>query len=386
MPRALALMSQSASSMPAIALWVTPPRFWRVARSMSQYRRSTGRGSWPISSGARSRTEPAMPYGLRLSLHSPQPTRPSSVSTRTKVQGRQPPSQCRASTRAIFMATDHATAGGRGQATRSRPRARTLAELLKGEQADPVVRAGSRPGRLRVVAPGSEEEAHVVQIRMRGHVLERLETVLHEGEPGPAPVLGLPGRDQRAEIQAFVHARLLALHVREPHAPAVEDAPREGTLLGRDQHASRRLGHEAAELVDAPVWSMERDPARLVGGDPLAPHLVERVAEAGDQRVAGRRPRRDELGAHPLPAAQDLRARNPSRDGAEEHRHLPAAQDHRAQRAERHEGAVGGRLVLGPHPQAGTATRLEVLTQAVTADTIEVERQDVGNRHRRTPH
>ena len=35
-PNALALMSHSASSTPAIALCVTPPRFWRVARSMSQ--------------------------------------------------------------------------------------------------------------------------------------------------------------------------------------------------------------------------------------------------------------------------------------------------------------------------------------------------------------
>ena len=47
-----------------------------------------------------SRTAPAIPYGLRLSLHSPQPTR---LSTRTNVHGRQPPSQCRVSTFAIFM-------------------------------------------------------------------------------------------------------------------------------------------------------------------------------------------------------------------------------------------------------------------------------------------
>src|SRR6185503_6563551 len=166
-----------------------------------------------MSNGARSRTEPAMPYGLRLSLHSPQPTRPLSVSTRTKVQGRQPPSQCRASTRAIFMATDHATAAARGQAARSRPGRRALPELVEGEEADPAVWANRRAGRLGVVTPGGEEERHVVQIRMRGHVLERLEAVLHEGEPGSAPALGLPGRDQRAEIQALVHARLLALHV-----------------------------------------------------------------------------------------------------------------------------------------------------------------------------
>src|SRR6266567_3563958 len=68
---------------------------------MSQYRRSTARGSSPISKSVRSRTEPAMPYGLRLSLHSPQPTRPSSVSTLTNVHGRQPASQWNASTRSM---------------------------------------------------------------------------------------------------------------------------------------------------------------------------------------------------------------------------------------------------------------------------------------------
>src|SRR5215510_11560991 len=101
-PRALALMSHRASSTPAMALWVTPPRFWRVRRSMSQYRRSTGRGSCPTSRSAMSRTQPAMPKGLRLSLHSPQPVMPASVSTLTNVHGRQPPSACSASTRVIF--------------------------------------------------------------------------------------------------------------------------------------------------------------------------------------------------------------------------------------------------------------------------------------------
>src|SRR5439155_11499658 len=102
-PSALALMSHNASSMPAIALWETPPLFWRTRRSMSQYRRSTGRGSCPTRRSARSRTQPAIPCGLRLSLHSPQPTRPLSVSMRTNVHGRQPPSQWSASTRAILM-------------------------------------------------------------------------------------------------------------------------------------------------------------------------------------------------------------------------------------------------------------------------------------------
>src|SRR6266542_4576147 len=81
---------------------------------MSQYRRSTGRGSCPTSRGARSRTLPAMPYGLRLSLHSPQPTRPVSVSMRTNVHGRQPPSAWSAATRAIFIGDPPADKHARG--------------------------------------------------------------------------------------------------------------------------------------------------------------------------------------------------------------------------------------------------------------------------------
>src|SRR5688572_3934028 len=46
---------------------------------------------------------PATPCGARPSLHSPHPTRPSSVSTFTNVHGRQPASQWNVCTRAIFM-------------------------------------------------------------------------------------------------------------------------------------------------------------------------------------------------------------------------------------------------------------------------------------------
>jgi hypothetical protein len=58
--------------------------------AVSQCSRWTARGSAPSSSPSRSRTEPATPRGLRLSLDSPHPTRPSSVPTLTKVQGRHP--------------------------------------------------------------------------------------------------------------------------------------------------------------------------------------------------------------------------------------------------------------------------------------------------------
>src|SRR4051794_31622261 len=96
-------MSQSASSTPAIALCDTPPRFWRVARSMSQYSRWTSRGSSPTSRPSKSRTQPVTPKGLRVSLHSPQPTSPPSVSTLTKIHGRQPASQTNDCARVIRM-------------------------------------------------------------------------------------------------------------------------------------------------------------------------------------------------------------------------------------------------------------------------------------------
>ena len=57
--------------MPAIAFAAIPPGLWRVARYMSQYSFSMGRGSWPSSNDLRSSTQPAMARGVRLSLHSP---------------------------------------------------------------------------------------------------------------------------------------------------------------------------------------------------------------------------------------------------------------------------------------------------------------------------
>src|SRR4029453_17113450 len=98
---------------------------------------------------------------------------------RTKVQGRQPPSQCRASTRAIFMAVDDATADRRGQASPcSRPAGGSRAELVEGGGGGARVPARERPGRLGVVTPVGQVERDVVEIRMCRHVLQRLEAVL----------------------------------------------------------------------------------------------------------------------------------------------------------------------------------------------------------------
>ena len=64
------------------------------ARSMSQYSRSHRPRILADQQRLAGRApQPATPCGLRLSLHSPQPTSPSSVSTLTNVHGRQPASQ-----------------------------------------------------------------------------------------------------------------------------------------------------------------------------------------------------------------------------------------------------------------------------------------------------
>src|SRR5215510_3247450 len=70
---------------------------------MSQKRASNALGSWPIRSGVRSVIVPTTPCGERPSLHSPQPVMPSSVSTFTKVQGRQPALTIKVSMSVIFI-------------------------------------------------------------------------------------------------------------------------------------------------------------------------------------------------------------------------------------------------------------------------------------------
>src|SRR5262249_25425867 len=163
-----------------------------------------------MSRWARSRTQPARPHGLRLSLHSPQPTRPSSVSTRTNVQGRQPPSQCSASTRAIFM-----TVLSRWGAW-STPGRKAASELIQREQPDAAAAARRGPRLRRVVAPRRQVERDVAKVRVRRDVQEGLQPVLDEPQNGPPPAGARVLRDERAQIVALVHASLLALDVGEP--------------------------------------------------------------------------------------------------------------------------------------------------------------------------
>src|SRR5262245_55743217 len=212
-PSALALMSQRASSTPAMALWVTPPRFCRVRRSMSQYSRSTGRGSWPIRRSVMSRTQPAMPWGLRLSLHSPQPVTPASVLTFTKVQGRQPPSACRVSTPVIFIGAPRGVPGEGGSGA-------------GGRNLEP---------RIHLLDLAGEEEAHDLLLR-------RARDVGHVGEEGP----GEEGMRVGAEALGEACRHLI---VAVERGDLGEVAGAEDILRGHIRH--RAIAHRPLEHDDA---------------------------------------------------------------------------------------------------------------------------------------
>src|SRR5437867_3395476 len=359
-----------------MALWLTPPRFWRVCRSMSQYRRSTGRGSWPMSRCARSRTQPAMPYGLRLSLHSPQPTSPSSVSTRTNVQGRQPPSAWSASTRAIFMSVLLLpTVPG------SEPGRQASPEPIELEQADALAPARRRPRLRGVVPPGRQEQSHVREVRMRGDVLEGLQPVLHEPQRrAPPPRRGVVD-DQRAQVVALVGPGLLALDPGQPDIPVLQDLAGELPFLRRDDHGALGLAHQAPQLLESAVRNVPREPVIPRGGDPLAPDVVQRALEHADQLLAAGPLRAHDLVAHTLPAPKDRGLGAPPDDGAEQHGHLPPIQDHRPERAERREPLLARCRLVRPHAEIGPAAGLQVFAASVAAHPVEVERQDVGDRH-----
>src|ERR1043166_3754658 len=97
---------------------------------------STRRGSWPISSGARSLMTPTTPFVFHSRDDSPQPTSPAtSVSILTKTQLASPPFTIRGLTAVIF------TGGGRS---------RGLLELLGQRHILPLVR---RPD-VHAVDPG----------------------------------------------------------------------------------------------------------------------------------------------------------------------------------------------------------------------------------------
>src|SRR5215472_7988798 len=308
-PSALPLMSHNASSMPAMALKDTPPKFCRVARSMSQYRRSTGRGSWPTSRGTRSRTLPAMPYGLRLSLHSPQPTRPVSVSMRTKVHGRQPPSACSASTRAIFMETLRPTSmHGRPRVCQpiSRGKRRELCARRSGRRA----RLGN-PGRGSIVyRPAHGEGAPQARLELLeggvGPGAHRVEELAEEASRGGGGghvedlLVPIAVRAQHLDVGGGDLLRAPSHLLREGHEGALARLQwRLGGVGGAGRHGGRieDLGGEHAAVGEGAVRGPE-GAGSGEGGELVAPHrqVALHGAQQGRPAVQHARPEAEGLG------------------------------------------------------------------------------------------
>ena len=219
-------------------------------------------------------------------------------------------------------------------------------ELLQREQADPGIRANRRPGRLRVVAPGGEEEA----TSSRSGCVVTCWSVSRRSSTKASR-----GRLPCSAFQAAISARRFR-HLCTPVSLPCTSASRTSqwsrmrranspslvvTSTLREGSATRR---RSSSTLPYGAWSA------IQPASSAAIHSRRTSSSAWPRRAisaspAATPPRRAPRA--PAPVAQDLRAWDPVRDGAQEHRHLPAAQDHRAQRAERHEGAVGGRLVSG---------------------------------------
>src|SRR5262245_14428135 len=143
-------------------------------------------------------TQPAIPCGLRLSLHSPQPTRPPSVSMRTNVHGRQPASQWSASTRAIFMISSRLQADS--------------AAGFEGEVLERVgVHVGPRSQDEPVDARGGIGIAHRL---VRNVVAGWSHADLESAEPGRTRVL-------LAGLAQPVHELLRLTHVEYEPVPAI---------------------------------------------------------------------------------------------------------------------------------------------------------------------
>src|SRR5215467_6229800 len=162
---------------------------------------------------------------------------------------------------------------------RSGPSGEAAPELVELEQPHALARLRSRPRFRRVVAPRGEEEAHVLEVGMRGHVLQRREAALDEPHTRATAVRRRIGSDERAQVVALVRARLLALDVRELHAPVVQDKPGELPFLGGDEYRALRLADEPTQFVEAAIGHVARDPARPIGGDPLAPSVIQCMGE-----------------------------------------------------------------------------------------------------------
>src|SRR5262245_31401821 len=209
----------------------------------------------------------------------------------------------------------------------SRPRPDTPPKLIKLEQAHPLACARRRPCLSCVVAPRRQVESDVLEILVGRDVLERLEAILDEPDAW-ASTAGFRIRvDQRSQVVTLVRPGLLALDVRQLHAPLLQDEPGEFAFLGGHENASLGLADQPAELIERTVCRVVPDPAGAIGGDPLAPHVVEGFREPGDQLIPWELSRACRLVAHAGPVPEDVRLLPALTDGAEEQRHLPARHD-----------------------------------------------------------
>src|SRR5215831_16217751 len=276
---------------------------------MSQYSRSTGRGSCPTSRGARSRTLPAMPYGLRLSLHSPQPIRPVSVSMRTKVHGRQPPSACSASTRAIFMETLRPTS------MHARPR--VYQSISRGERRGLCARRSGRRARLGNPGGGSivDRPAHgegapqtrleVLESRVgpRAHRVEELaEEASRGGGGGHIEDLLVPMavRAQDLDVGGGDLLRASSHLLREGHEGALAWLQRRLGSVGGDGHHGGRIEHLGGEHAAVGEGAI-RGPEGTGGGEGselVAPRrqVALHGAQQGRPAVQYARPEAEVLG------------------------------------------------------------------------------------------
>ena len=129
-PHRLPKMSHSACSMPAIAERPITPSFQKPCLVIVRTAFSMSRGSWPMTSGARSSTQPTTARVFHSSVASPQPWRPWSVSTFTNTQLRISALTTSVRMAVIFMRMP--SRRGKSSSVRFRMRNLTLDRFLEG--------------------------------------------------------------------------------------------------------------------------------------------------------------------------------------------------------------------------------------------------------------
>src|SRR5262249_10771954 len=142
----------------------------------------------------------------------------------------------------------------------SNPRGEPLAEPAEIEKPDARIIGDGGPRLLRVVAPGSEEQAHVRAGAVAREHLERLHPLLDEPQTGtPAVGSQVPG-DEHPQVLALMCPGLFALNGGKRHTPGAKDAPGELALFRGDEHGPHRLGHQAAQLRGWTVRDVSGNP------------------------------------------------------------------------------------------------------------------------------